>query len=98
MSISREPPRTFSPLTSSGATIGRERLATPPACQTPVGSRKPLSAGKTGRGLAHRRELRVGLDQRRVRIDFGRNVAARALGDFRREHAAETVAEIALVD
>src|SRR6266404_6526497 len=47
MSISREPPRTFRPLASSGATIGLERLATPPACQTQVSRMMPLSARKS---------------------------------------------------
>src|SRR3954452_15337104 len=35
MSISREPPRTFSPLQSSGATIGLERVGEPPAPPSP---------------------------------------------------------------
>ncbi|MGY4505274.1 hypothetical protein ACVWYH_009231 [Bradyrhizobium sp. GM24.11] len=48
--------------------------------------------------LAHRGELRVGLDQRGVRIDLGGDVAVAALTDFGGEHAAEPVAEIALVD
>ncbi|MGY3117627.1 hypothetical protein ACVWXQ_001564 [Bradyrhizobium sp. S3.14.4] len=47
MSISREPPRTFMPLASSGATIGLERLATPPACHTQVSRMMPLSARKS---------------------------------------------------
>ena len=47
MSISREPPRTFMPLASSGVTSGRERLATPPACQTQVSRMMPLSARKS---------------------------------------------------
>ena len=50
------------------------------------------------RAFAHRRELRVGLDQRRVRIDFGRDLAAAAFGHFGGEYAAQPVAEIALVD
>ncbi len=50
------------------------------------------------RAFAHRRELRVGLDQRGVRIDFGGDFAAAAFGDFLGEHPAQAVAEIALVD
>ena len=50
------------------------------------------------RAFAHRRELRVGLDQRGVRIDLGGDLAATALGDFGGEYPAEPVAEIALVN
>ncbi|MFK4408282.1 hypothetical protein ABH991_005316 [Bradyrhizobium ottawaense] len=50
------------------------------------------------RALAHRGELRVGLDQRRVRIDLGGDVAVAALADFGSEHAAEPVPEITFVD
>src|SRR5215831_4079255 len=44
MSISRLPPRTLKPLTSSGITMGAVRLAAPPACQIQVTSTTPLSA------------------------------------------------------
>ena len=44
MSISRLPPRTFMPLASSGTTIGRDRLAVPPACQIQLTTITPLSS------------------------------------------------------
>ena len=47
ISISREPPRTLRPLTSSGATTGLVRLATPPACHIQVSMMMPLSARKS---------------------------------------------------
>src|SRR5439155_26817329 len=50
------------------------------------------------RAFAHRRELRVGLDQRGIRIDLCSDFAAAALGYFCSENPAEAVAEIALVD
>ena len=50
------------------------------------------------RAPAHRGELRVGLDQRGVRIDFGGKLAARPLGDFGGECPAEPVTKVALVD
>src|SRR5262249_54919774 len=54
MSISRLPPRIFSPLQSSGLRIGFVRLATPPACQihdtmiTPLSERNWLNLVPTG--------------------------------------------------
>src|SRR5450756_1125264 len=50
------------------------------------------------RAFAERREVGVGLDQRGVRIDLGRDLAAAALGHFGGEHPAQPVAEITLVD
>ena len=43
-SISREPPRTFCPLASSGPTSLRPRAASPPACQIHETRTIPLSA------------------------------------------------------
>src|SRR5438034_1298199 len=66
-----------------------------PASQAPV----CIAASISFEGaFAHRRELRVGLDQRGVRIDLGGDLAARALGDFGGEHAAKPVAEITLLN
>ena len=45
-SISRLPPRTFRPLTSSGTRMGWLRLAVPPACHSQVTGIVPLSAIK----------------------------------------------------
>jgi hypothetical protein len=50
------------------------------------------------RAFAHRRELRVRLHQRRVRIDLGNKRTVGTLGDFLCEFAAKAVAEVALID
>jgi len=42
--------------------------------------------------------LRVGLDQRGIRIDLGSDFAAAALGYFCGEYPAQPITEIALVD
>jgi hypothetical protein len=80
MSISRLPPRTLSPLASSGWTSGVARLATPPACQIQLRTTMPLLVERLGEQLAdlarlpHRADL-VARHQRRHQADVG-------LGDF----------------
>ena len=73
------------PLASSGATIGRERLATPPACQTQVRRMMPLSARKSVSALPigfffQRQALIVGRDQAGHQADIGLRQFAAGIG------------------
>src|SRR5471032_3007319 len=73
-SISRLPPRTFLPFTSSGTRTGVAlRLATPPACQSHVTRTAPFSAIRghllADLGLLLGIALRVGADHARHEAD-----------------------------